>query len=225
MCQGAQGRRRKHDGRESSARGHRMAGQAEARHLRRPRRAPTPATATGKPKRSAGRPTSRRPRTCENGRYMSATDLSPTSLREAFGHFPSGVIAIAAEVEHPHRVGPPAPSSRCRWIRRWSRSPFRTRRRPGQAQGLPRLGISVLGEAHDEAARLWRPKPATGSPGLSRCHAKAVRCSSRDQRLGGERHRTVGPAGDHTIVICALPISRFIPRCHRSCSTAARFGD
>ena len=30
---------------------------------------------------------------------MSATELSPTSLREAFGHFPSGVIAIAAEVE------------------------------------------------------------------------------------------------------------------------------
>ena len=30
---------------------------------------------------------------------MSTTDLSPTTLREAFGHFPSGVIAIAAEVE------------------------------------------------------------------------------------------------------------------------------
>ena len=28
---------------------------------------------------------------------MSATELSPTSLREAFGHFPTGVIAIAAE--------------------------------------------------------------------------------------------------------------------------------
>ena len=29
---------------------------------------------------------------------MSPIDLSPTTLREAFGHFPSGVIAIAAEV-------------------------------------------------------------------------------------------------------------------------------
>ncbi|MGZ6780454.1 MAG: oxidoreductase, partial [Mycobacterium sp.] len=27
------------------------------------------------------------------------TDLTPTTLREAFGHFPSGVIAIAAEVD------------------------------------------------------------------------------------------------------------------------------
>jgi flavin reductase (DIM6/NTAB) family NADH-FMN oxidoreductase RutF len=26
-------------------------------------------------------------------------DLSPASLREAFGHFPSGAIAIAAEVD------------------------------------------------------------------------------------------------------------------------------
>ena len=30
---------------------------------------------------------------------MTGTDLSPTSLREAFGHFPAGVIAIAAEVD------------------------------------------------------------------------------------------------------------------------------
>ena len=30
---------------------------------------------------------------------MSSTDLSPTSLREAFGHFPTGVIAIAAELD------------------------------------------------------------------------------------------------------------------------------
>src|ERR1051325_7761561 len=30
---------------------------------------------------------------------MSDTDLTPTTLREAFGHFPSGVIAIAAEVD------------------------------------------------------------------------------------------------------------------------------
>jgi flavin reductase (DIM6/NTAB) family NADH-FMN oxidoreductase RutF len=30
---------------------------------------------------------------------MSSTDLTPTTLREAFGHFPSGVIAIAAEVD------------------------------------------------------------------------------------------------------------------------------
>ena len=30
---------------------------------------------------------------------MSNTELSPASLREAFGHFPSGVIAIAAEID------------------------------------------------------------------------------------------------------------------------------
>lgn len=26
-------------------------------------------------------------------------DLSPSTLREAFGHFPTGVIAIAAEID------------------------------------------------------------------------------------------------------------------------------
>ena len=40
---------------------------------------------------------------------MVSTDLSPTSLREAFGHFPSGVIAIAAEVDG-ERVGEPEPN-------------------------------------------------------------------------------------------------------------------
>ena len=30
---------------------------------------------------------------------MSSTDLSPASLRAAFGHFPIGVVAIAAHVE------------------------------------------------------------------------------------------------------------------------------
>ena len=30
---------------------------------------------------------------------MTSTNLTPASLREAFGHFPSGVIAIAAEVD------------------------------------------------------------------------------------------------------------------------------
>ncbi len=41
-----QGRRRQHDGREPSARRHRMAGDAEAGHLRRARRTSSPATAT-----------------------------------------------------------------------------------------------------------------------------------------------------------------------------------
>ena len=85
---------------------------------------------------------------------MSATDLSPTSLREAFGHFPSGVIAIAAEVDGiriglaastfvPVSLDPPLVSFAVQ----------NTSETWPKLKDLPRLGISVLGEAHDEAAQ------------------------------------------------------------------------
>ncbi|MDT4924010.1 MAG: hypothetical protein QOG01_1723, partial [Pseudonocardiales bacterium] len=84
---------------------------------------------------------------------MSPADLDPTSLREAFGHFPSGVIAIAAEVGGirvglaastfvPVSLDPPLVSfcvQNC--SETWPK-----------LRDLPYLGISVLGEAHDEAA-------------------------------------------------------------------------
>src|ERR1700760_209067 len=45
-------------------------------------------------------PHERLPRRVISGRRrMGTTDLTQASLREAFGHFPTGVIAIAAEVE------------------------------------------------------------------------------------------------------------------------------
>ena len=85
---------------------------------------------------------------------MSDTDLSPASLREAFGHFPTGVIAIAAEVDGvrvglaastfvPVSLDPPLVSfcvqnSSETWPK---------------LKGLPSLGISVLGESHDAAAK------------------------------------------------------------------------
>ncbi|MCV7037101.1 flavin reductase family protein, partial [Mycolicibacterium moriokaense] len=98
---------------------------------------------------------------------MSAVELNPTSLREAFGHFPSGVIAIAAEIDG-ERVGlaastfvpvsldPPLVSfcvqnSSSTWPR---------------LQGRPALGISVLGEAHDAAARTLAAKTGDRFAGL-----------------------------------------------------------
>src|SRR5690606_9188880 len=36
---------------------------------------------------------------CEDRGAMTGPDLSPAALREAFGHVPSGVVAIAAEVD------------------------------------------------------------------------------------------------------------------------------
>ena len=109
---------------------------------------------------------------------MSTTNLSPTSLREAFGHFPSGVIAIAAEV-HGARVGlaastfvpvsldPPLVSFCVQ----------NTSETWPKLQGVPVLGISVLGEAHDTAAARWRPRPVIGSPGWRRSRRRPGRSS------------------------------------------------
>ena len=82
----------------------------------------------------------------------SNSNLTPTSLREAFGHFPSGVVAIAAEVNGvreglaastfvPVSLDPPLVSFCVQNISTtWPK-----------LKGVPMLGISVLGEAHDEA--------------------------------------------------------------------------
>ena len=80
--------------------------------------------------------------------------LTPTSLREAFGHFPSGIIAIAAEVNGareglaastfvPVSLDPPLVSFCVQ----------NTSTTWPKLKNVRALGISVLGEAHDEAAR------------------------------------------------------------------------
>jgi len=116
---------------------------------------------------------------------MSATDLSPTSLREAFGHF------RPASSPSPRRWTASARLAASTFVpvsldRRWSRSPFRTVGDLPKLKDLPRLGISVLGEAHDEAARTLAAKTGdrfAGCPhGVSR--KKRLRCSSRDSGLG-----------------------------------------
>ena len=92
---------------------------------------------------------------------MTNTELSPAALREAFGHFPSGVIAIAAEVDGvrvglaastfvPVSLDPPlvafcVQNSSETWPK---------------LKDLPALGISVLGESHDQAARTLATEPS-----------------------------------------------------------------
>src|SRR5690348_10452903 len=99
---------------------------------------------------------------------MSDTDLTPTTLREAFGYFPSGVIAIAAEVEGtriglaastfvPVSLDPPLVSFCVQ----------NTSETWPKLKGLPALGISVLGEAHDAAARTLAAKTGDRVAGLS----------------------------------------------------------
>ena len=125
---------------------------------------------------------------------MSPTDLSPTTLREAFGHFPSGVIAIAAEVGGtrvglaastfvPVSLDPPLVSFCVQ----------NTSETWPKLKDLPYLGISVLGEAHDEAARTLAAKTGDRFAGLETV-SPGIRCGIRrgHERLAGKRHRTAG---------------------------------
>lgn len=134
---------------------------------------------------------------------MSATDLSPTSLREAFGHFPSGVIAIAAEVEGtlvglaastfvPVSLDPPLVSFCVQ----------NTSETWPKLKELPALGISVLGESHDAAARTLAAKTGDRFAGLHTVSTKsgAVFVEGTSVWLESAVEQLI-PAGDHTIVI------------------------
>ncbi|WP_232374930.1 flavin reductase family protein [Mycolicibacterium mengxianglii] len=135
---------------------------------------------------------------------MSApSDLSPTTLREAFGHFPSGVIAIAAEADGtriglaastfvPVSLDPPLVSfcvqnSSTTWPK---------------LKDLPVLGISLLGEAHDSAARTLAAKTGDRFAGLSTLstEAGAVFIEGTSVWIESAIDQLV-PAGDHTIVV------------------------
>jgi flavin reductase (DIM6/NTAB) family NADH-FMN oxidoreductase RutF len=134
---------------------------------------------------------------------MSDTDLTPTTLREAFGHFPSGVIAIAAEVDGtriglaastfvPVSLDPPLVSFCVQ----------NTSETWPKLKDLPSLGISVLGEAHDDAARTLAAKTGDRFAGLETVSRKsgAVFVSGTSVWLESVIEQLV-PAGDHTIVI------------------------
>jgi len=134
---------------------------------------------------------------------MSPTDLSPTTLREAFGHFPSGVIAIAAEVEGirvglaastfvPVSLEPPLVSFCVQ----------NTSETWPKLKDLPYLGISVLGESHDEAARTLAAKTGDRFAGLQTTSTQtgAVFVEGTSVWLESSIEQVI-PAGDHTIVI------------------------
>jgi flavin reductase (DIM6/NTAB) family NADH-FMN oxidoreductase RutF len=134
---------------------------------------------------------------------MSATDLSPATLREAFGHFPSGVIAIAAEVDGvrvglaastfvPVSLDPPLVSFCVQ----------NTSTTWPKLKDLPYLGISVLGESHDEAARTLAAKTGDRFAGLETTSndTGAVFIHGTSVWVESSIEQTI-PAGDHSIVV------------------------
>jgi flavin reductase (DIM6/NTAB) family NADH-FMN oxidoreductase RutF len=134
---------------------------------------------------------------------MSTTDLTQASLREAFGHFPTGVIAIAAEVDGtnvglaastfvPVSLQPPlvlfcVQNTSTTWPK---------------LKGAPRLGLSVLGESHDEAARALAARTGDRFAGLKTVSSAngAVFIDGTSVWLESTIHQT-HQAGDHVIVV------------------------
>jgi flavin reductase (DIM6/NTAB) family NADH-FMN oxidoreductase RutF len=131
------------------------------------------------------------------------SNLSPASLREAFGHFPSGVVAIAAEVDST-RVGLAAST----FVPVSLEPPLvsfcvqNTSTTWPKLKDLPYLGISVLGEEHDEAVRTLAAKTGDRFAGLHTVSndSGAVFVEGTSVWLESSIEQTI-PAGDHTIVI------------------------
>lgn len=137
---------------------------------------------------------------------MNSAHLEPSALREAFGHFPSGVVAIAAEVDGarlgiaastfvPVSLDPPLVSF-C--VQNTSET------WPRLAE-VPVVGISVLGEGHDEAVRTLAAKTGDRFAGLqtTSTDAGAVFVHGTCMWLESAIEQEV-PAGDHTIVILRI---------------------
>ncbi|MEZ0354001.1 flavin reductase family protein [Mycobacterium sp. pR1184] len=135
---------------------------------------------------------------------MNASNkLTPSTLREAFGHFPSGVVAIAAEVSGvrvglaastfvPVSLDPPLVSFCVQ----------NTSTTWPKLKDLPMLGISVLGEAHDEAARTLAAKTGDRFAGMETVsyESGAVFIKGTGLWLESAIEQTI-PAGDHVIVV------------------------
>ena len=134
------------------------------------------------------------------------TPLSPAQLREAFSHFPSGVIAIAAEVDGT-RVGLAAST----FVAVSLNPPLvsfcvqNTSETWPWIKDLPVLGISVLAEAHDVAARTLAAKTGDRFAGLETVSSDAGAVFVKDTSVWLETviEQEV-PAGDHTIVIMRI---------------------
>lgn len=137
---------------------------------------------------------------------MGNTELTHAALREAFSHFPSGVIAIAAECDGT-RVGLAAST----FVPVSLDPPLvafciqNTSETWPAMRGVTVLGISLLGESHDTAARTLADKTGDRFAGLETesSAAGAVFVKGTGVWLETEIEEEV-PAGDHTIVILRI---------------------
>ena len=129
-----------------------------------------------------------------------------TALRHAFAHIPSGVVAICAEV-HGERVGMAAST-----FVPVSLDPplvaFCVQRTSGtwpRLSALPHLGISVLSEEHDGAAKVLSAKNGDRFAGIETeiRDGGALFVAGTSVRMDVTVEQEI-PAGDHDIVVLRI---------------------
>src|SRR6201991_1435071 len=160
---------------------------------------------------------------------MASNDLTPTTLRVGVGYFPSVVIAIAEEVDGtlvglaastfvPVSLDPPLVSFCVQ----------NTSETWPKLKDLPALGISVLGESHDVAARTLAAKTGDRFAGMQTVSREsgAVFVEGTSVWLESAIEQLI-PAGDHTIVILRvsdIPVHADVPPIVFHRSTFRRLG-
>ena len=151
-------------------------------------------------------------------------ELTAATLREAFGHFPSGVIAIAAEVDGALGVGRQHLRARALEPPLVSFCVQNTSETWPKLKDLPSLGISVLGEAHDEAARALAAKTGDRFAGLETVSRESGAVFIAGTSVWWKApssnwsRRAITPSSS-----CASTTSSFMPMWRRSCFTGSTF--
>lgn len=137
---------------------------------------------------------------------ITADLMDQTVLRRTFGTFPSGVVALCAVVDGKPQgmvassfvtvsLDPPLVAFCVQWTSTtWP-----------QLEGLPRIGVSVLGESHDAAARQIASKAGDRFAHLATTTTEdgAVFLDGAGAWLECSVEQTV-PAGDHGIVLLRM---------------------
>ncbi len=138
--------------------------------------------------------------------HAPTTDLDQDTLRRAYGTFPSGVVAIAAQIDG-ERVGLAASS----FVSVSIDPPLvafciqNTSSTWPRLAAAPHLGISVLGEAHDVAVRTLAAKTGDRFAGLTTSTSDdgAVFVEGASAWLDTTVEQQL-PAGDHAIVLLRI---------------------
>ncbi len=138
--------------------------------------------------------------------FPTNQDLDPARLREAFGHFPSGVVAVAAMVDgEPLGLAASSFTSVSLDPPLVSVSLANTSRTWPQLRTADRLGITVLAAHHDAACQQLAGPVAHRFDGLPwRVQPRgAVTLDDGLAEFDTSIHREV-EAGDHTLVLLEL---------------------